>query len=101
MGGTHSLRERPLELAEQWSQRQPPRAEHLEHALFLGLTQHGPSERNLVLADLPNAGHERWVEAACSRACRPATRMPYSRESTSASQEASMTFSDTPIEPHT
>ncbi len=54
------------------------------------------------LADLREAlGHERRADLAASPAGRPDTRIPYSSESTSASQEASITFSETPIEPHT
>src|SRR4051812_31339624 len=87
------LRECFLELRQARPERQVARAQHLEHELLLAL----PDDRPCCgYHEAPGAGvAERPRE--CS--LRPGS-MPASSESTSASQLASITFSDTPIEPH-
>ena len=73
-----------LEALAHRPQREPARAQHLEHQLLLARAELGPGER------------DRLGVAARSRHGWKA----YSSESTSASQEASMMFSETPIVPH-
>ena len=65
-------------------EREPPRPQDLEHQLLLAL-----AEDRLGQGD--PLGHE-------TRAC--CGWKAYSSESTRASHEASMMFSDTPMEPH-
>ena len=100
------LGEAGLELTEQRAERQPAGAEHFEHPLLLALADHGPRERD-GLGDgrrgRVGPRHEPGAEDAAASDERrlEETRIPYSSESTSASHEASITFSETPIEPHT
>src|ERR1019366_3594004 len=42
-----ALREAPLELGKQRSEREPPGAQYLEHTLLLALTEQRTRERNL------------------------------------------------------
>src|SRR5205085_9171645 len=88
-------RKRPLELPEPRTERQPAGAQHLQHQFLLALADDRLGERDRL-------GHGR---AAGSPVPRRAWwlrlgSIPASSESTSASQLASMMFSDTPIEPH-
>src|SRR5207302_11492121 len=96
VGPAHPLRKRALERFEPGAERQPARPQHLEHALLLPLSEDRPRERDLLVAAVAH-------EAGSAGAASPllATCIPYSSESSSASQEASMMFSDTPIEPQT
>src|SRR4051794_33977808 len=84
MRRTDALRERELEGRHARPQREVPRAQHLDHGLLLLQPQDGAGERD----------HEAERRDARERS------IPASSESTSASQEASMTFSWTPIAPH-
>src|SRR6478672_7061400 len=76
----HPRGERLLERRRPRAERELPGAQHLEHELLLARTDDRLRERD----------HTR-VRAGCSA---------YSSESTSASQDAAMMFSLTPIEPH-
>ncbi len=87
--------ERLLELAQPRAERQVPGAQHREHALLLLGSQHRARERDRVQVQT-GASHDPGAAAGLAITC-----MPYSSESTRASQDASMTFSETPIEPHT
>ncbi len=66
-------------------EREPARAQHLEHELLLAPAQLRPGQRDLLVVG--SGAHVCGWKA-------------YSSESTSASQEASMMFSETPIVPH-
>src|SRR5438874_9845192 len=89
--GADARGKRDLELLEQRSKREPAGAQYRQHTLLLCRSDQRPGERDLFGA------HERCGAAAFSRLrC-----IPYSSESTSASHEDSMMFSETPIEPHT
>src|ERR1039458_8923790 len=72
-----ALREAPLELGKQRSEREPPGAQYLEHPLLLALTEQRTRERNLSVA------HARCLAS-----------MPRSSDSTSASHDAATTFSE-------
>ena len=65
-----------------------PGAQHLEHELLLARAEDGLGERDHSTRVASRRGS---LRAGCSA---------YSSESTSASQDAAMTFSLTPIEPH-
>src|ERR1700712_4912195 len=95
MGGAGPGGECALELGTGPPERELTGAQHLEHALLLGVTEHRARERDRLL------GHDGRAGVTRSRGWRRTTCMPYSSESTSASHEASMTFSETPIVPHT
>src|SRR5215218_8833890 len=82
----------PLDTAEPRSEREPARAQRLDHELLLARAQERARQRDEL------AGHVTAVRARRPRE-RPGS-MPASSESTSASQLASMMFSETPIEPH-
>ena len=73
-------RQLALEALAGRAQREPAGAQHLQHQLLLAGAEIGLGQRNLLDA-VPH-----WKA--------------YSSESTSASQEASMMFSETPIVPH-
>ncbi len=70
-----------LEALAHRAQREPAGAQHLEHQLLLARADLRPRQRYLL-----GLAHRGWKA--------------YSSESTSASQEASMMFSETPIVPH-
>ena len=76
-----------LEALAHRPQREPAGAQHLEHQLLLARADLAAGRAGSVAARL----------AGCSSACG---WKAYSSESTSASQEASMMFSETPIVPH-
>src|SRR3954452_4841454 len=84
--------ERLLELLQARPERQVPGAQHLEHELLLALAKKRPGRGD----------HERaaGVVPRVRECSLRAGSMPASSESTSASQLASITFSETPIEPH-
>ena len=82
--------EAPLELRHARPERQLARAQDLEDGLLLRLAEHRPGERDLL----------REACAPAAAASRAPGCSAYSSESTSACQEAAMTFSATPIEPH-
>ena len=75
------LGEGPLEALAHRAQREPAGAQDLERQLLLALADLRPGQRYLL-----GAAHRGWKA--------------YSSESTRASQEASMMFSETPIVPH-
>src|SRR5262249_52829694 len=83
-----------LEPTEHGPERQPAGAQHFEHAFLLLRPDHGTGERQLLGA------HDPGADAAGRDAVRRGRCIPYWSESTSASQDASITFSETPIEPH-
>ena len=98
-----------LELRHARAERELPGAQHLDHGALLRLAEHRPGERDRLARPLRPARREpagRWPScdrrrvAAVAPAARPGC-IPYSSESTSASQEAAIRFSETPIEPHT
>src|SRR4051794_1637995 len=80
VGGAEPGGELALEARAHRPQREPPGAQHLDYELLLAGADRGPGERYLLGLEA------HW------KAC--------SSESTSASQEASMMFSETPIVPH-
>ena len=80
-----------LEALQHRPEREPARAQDLEHQLLLARAEVGPGERDLL------GCHRRTPGCASRRACG---WNAYSSESTSASHEASMMFSETPIVPH-
>src|SRR5207237_5276877 len=85
--------EAALELGQHRTQRQPARAQDLEHERLLTLAERRARQRDAFRAQPERAARVR------SRSARPGS-MPASSESTSASQLASMMFSETPIVPH-
>ena len=92
--------ERRLERRHARAERELARAQHLEHRLLLGLADHGLGERDRrrCVACVMTARARRPPRRACG--ARGPGSMPASSESTSASQLASITFSETPIAPH-
>ncbi len=79
-----------LEALAHRPQREPARAQHLEHQLLLARAQLGTRQADRRLFAV--AAHEGSFATRGWKA--------YSSESTSACQEASMMFSDTPVVPH-
>src|SRR3954469_9483533 len=88
MRDAETRREGLLEANEHRPERQAAGAQHLEHELLLALPDDGLRERD----------HGEVARRAREWCARPGS-MPASRESTSASQLASITFSETPIAP--
>ena len=88
------LGEGALEALQHRAEREPPRAQHLEHELLLALAERraGRAGSGSSLTRRRTLGPGA-VAVACGWKA-------YSSESTSASQHASMMFSETPIEPH-
>src|SRR5438105_3362033 len=86
-----------LKFAQQRPKCQLAGAKRSHDARLLLGADHRPGERKPIFGGL---AHE--AGAVVPRPARRSTRnIPYSSESTSASQEDSMMFSDTPIVPHT
>ena len=96
-GDAQVVGELALEAVLHRPQRQPPGAQHLEHELLLALAEQRLRERDLL-----HLGHPGSATTSAARRPPPAGCRgwnAYSSESTSASQDASMMFSETPIEP--
>ena len=88
-----------LEARQHRAEREHARAQHLEDELLLALAEDRPRERYpLGAAQASPDRRRRGVRR--SRPRPPRGWKAYSSESTSASHEASMTFSETPIELH-
>src|SRR5579871_1946441 len=94
------VRKGAFEGRQERAERQALGAQNLEDPRALELPEHRGGERDRVLRH-PSRAHEAERSGARSIASLRPDCIPYSSESTSASQEASMTFSETPIEPHT
>ena len=81
------LGEGPLEALAHRPEREASRAQHLERQLLLALAEVGPGQRDRLVV-------------GCGAGSSTCGWKAYSSESTSASQEASMMFSETPMVPH-
>src|SRR5262249_8195112 len=81
-----------LERRQLRPEREPLRAQHLEDQLLLAPTDERAGEGNERVVHATPARRARWC-------CERPGSMPASSESTSASQLASMMFSETPIDP--
>ncbi len=92
---SETARERRLEARQHRSEREHARAHHLEDELLLARADDGTRERYPL-----RAAQASPTAPAGSALAAPSARgwNAYSSESTSASHEASITFSDTPIE---
>src|SRR4029077_17444989 len=97
----HARGKQLLELRYARAERELPRAQHLDHSPLLRLAQHRLGQRDRLLCHqaAPCVLPGLTPALVCSAGRRPGC-IPYSSESTSASQEAAMTFSETPIVPH-
>src|SRR6185437_409402 len=94
--------EKRLELGELGTEGEPPRAQHLDHGPLLLRAQDRLGQRDLLGAHCasPGAGTALALSPRSPSGRRPGC-MPYSSESTSASHDAAIRFSETPIDPHT
>ena len=99
VGDPQVVGEGALEALLHRPERQPAGPQHLEHQLLLALADDGLRERDRPLDRVPQLTPARRAERSRRAAGVPRWNA-YSSESTSASQDASMMFSETPIEPH-